>query len=349
MYEHTRDSTYREAAIQANRFVRRAVRVDGPAETFGGVKGSFPVNGDYGRFEYLSWGAKFMADSLMLEMDIRPFAEVQVGIHTMRPRIATSQTNDRNRAMELNAYRGSESERLRSADVVRMIERIAGDRALDVGARDGHFSRILAEQFASVTALDLQQPQINHPGIVCVSGDVTDLAFPNDSFDLVVCTEVLEHIPPHLLTDACLELERVTERYLLIGVPFKQDIRVGRTTCGMCGVANPPWGHVNLFDEQRLVSLFPRLKVQELSFVGVNGASTNRLSTLLMDLAGNPYGTYGQEEPCVVCGAPLTTPSRRTLFQKICTKAAYWARRVTEPMQNAHPNWIHYLFRKSGS
>ncbi len=33
----------------------------------GGIKGSFPVNGAYGRYQYLNWAAKFFMDSLMLE------------------------------------------------------------------------------------------------------------------------------------------------------------------------------------------------------------------------------------------------------------------------------------------
>lgn len=69
--QFTGDTRYAEAGIRANQFVRRTVRIDGPPETRGGVKGSFPVNGDYGKYEYLNWAAKFLADSLMLEMDLR--------------------------------------------------------------------------------------------------------------------------------------------------------------------------------------------------------------------------------------------------------------------------------------
>lgn len=63
----TGDAGWRDAALRANAYVRRTVRLDGPPETRGGVKGSFPVDGDYGTFEYLNWAAKFLADSLMLE------------------------------------------------------------------------------------------------------------------------------------------------------------------------------------------------------------------------------------------------------------------------------------------
>lgn len=174
------------------------------------------------------------------------------------------------------------------------------------------------------------------------------MAFPDDSFDLVVCTEVLEHIPNDRLADACSELARVTRDYLMVGVPFKQDVRVGRTTCTNCRMPNPPWGHVNVFDEQRLRSLFSKLKVEELSFVGTNVESTNSLSTVLMDVAGNPYGTYDQEEPCIACGTKLLPPLPRSLFQKVCTKTAFWTRRATQFARETRPYWIHLLFRKTG-
>jgi hypothetical protein len=47
------------------------MKIHGPAETRGGVKGSFPVDGNYGKFEYLSWASKFLIDSLMLEQVVR--------------------------------------------------------------------------------------------------------------------------------------------------------------------------------------------------------------------------------------------------------------------------------------
>ncbi|MCC6718135.1 MAG: hypothetical protein IT555_09630, partial [Acetobacteraceae bacterium] len=43
------------------------VRISGDPDQAGGVKGSFPVDGDYGRFEYLNWAAKFFIDSNLAE------------------------------------------------------------------------------------------------------------------------------------------------------------------------------------------------------------------------------------------------------------------------------------------
>lgn len=65
------DRRYLEAGLRANAFVRRSVRLDGTEEVRGGVKGSFPVDGDYGRYQLLNWAAKFLADGQMLESDLR--------------------------------------------------------------------------------------------------------------------------------------------------------------------------------------------------------------------------------------------------------------------------------------
>lgn len=71
LYDRTRYKPYRDAAYGLNRAVRRTLRIDDPDETRGAVKGSFPINGDYGRFEYLNWATKFAIDSFTAEQQIR--------------------------------------------------------------------------------------------------------------------------------------------------------------------------------------------------------------------------------------------------------------------------------------
>lgn len=247
--------------------------------------------------------------------------------------------------MDLSEYRNSEKERERIADLMALLPGNI-ETALDIGARDGFISKLLAERFPRVTALDLEQPAIAHEKIQCVKGDATALDFPDNAFDLIFCAEVLEHVPSKLLSKACKELSRVSNRYLIIGVPYQQDIRVGRTTCRACGKKNPPWGHVNSFDEGRIQALFAACEIVKKSFVGIAEPGTNFISSALMDMAGNPYGTYSQDEPCVHCGAAIQRPPQRTLLEKILTKAAFYARDAQAPCLRPHPNWIHVLLEK---
>jgi SAM-dependent methyltransferase len=246
---------------------------------------------------------------------------------------------------DLLEHRATPSEKRRSEDLMRLLPKNRSS-VLDVGARDGYFSLLMAEHFARVVALDLHPPAIRHPGVTALAGDATALCFPDRSFDCVFCAEVLEHIPA--LERACREIARVARYEILIGTPFRQDIRLGRTTCRACGHTNPPWGHLRSFDELELRRLFPGFEVVAKSFVGSVREVTNPLSVLLMDLAGNPWGTYQQDEPCVRCGAKLTAPpAKRTWRSRICSGLAGRINLLQSVLVRPRAKWIHLLFARN--
>jgi SAM-dependent methyltransferase len=248
--------------------------------------------------------------------------------------------------MHLAAYRRTESERVRTSDLLRLLPRRRRS-VLEIGARDGHHSRALTGYFEFVTALDLEMPTFAIEGVTPAQGDVTALSFPDNSFDCVLCAEVLEHVPA--VEKAAAEITRVARHEVLIGVPYRQDTRVGKLTCQKCGKITPAFGHINRFDEERLAKLFPRLCIAEISFAGTTLDRTNSLSSLLMNLARNPWGTYGQDEPCIHCGASLAFPPERNLFQKICSGLAFQLDRTQRLWVKPASSWIHVLFRKGGT
>jgi len=249
------------------------------------------------------------------------------------------------RKLNLQEYRQRPLEKARISDLMAIVPK-GRQSVLEIGARDGHLSRLLTQYFPSVTALDLQKPSFNIAGVTPVQGDVTALHYPDNSFDVVFCTEVLEHIPRRLLGSACQELARVARYEIVVGVPYRQDIRVGRTQCLSCGKANPPWGHVNSFDEARLRELFPGLAVASTTFVGTRKEGTNFLATFLMDLGGNPWGTYEQEESCIHCGKKLIRPAERSILRKAFAAAGHRLERAHHHFLTPTRNWIHLVFSK---
>ncbi|MFI5445914.1 prenyltransferase/squalene oxidase repeat-containing protein [Polaromonas sp. UC242_47] len=68
LHSITGKKEYLEAARRANRYVRRTVHLTDNPDAVGGVRGAFPVDGDYGKFEYLNWATKFCIDSQLMEM-----------------------------------------------------------------------------------------------------------------------------------------------------------------------------------------------------------------------------------------------------------------------------------------
>jgi 2-polyprenyl-3-methyl-5-hydroxy-6-metoxy-1,4-benzoquinol methylase len=99
-----------------------------------------------------------------------------------------------------------------------------GDRVLDVGCGKGELAHDLAERAgASVVGLDVLPEKIAfarqrfaHPGVAYVEADVYDFA-PDDRFDAVVLSNVLEHLR---------EREAVLRRIVELARPQRLLIRV---------------------------------------------------------------------------------------------------------------------------
>jgi hypothetical protein len=71
LFEQTGEPSYRDAALTANRYVRRTVRRFGPGDVRGGILGSFPAHGGYCSDQLVNWAAKFFLDTHFREADLR--------------------------------------------------------------------------------------------------------------------------------------------------------------------------------------------------------------------------------------------------------------------------------------
>lgn len=99
---------------------------------------------------------------------------------------------------------------------------------LEVGAGEGVISERLVERFGSAVALDLPDAGLREewrarPGPAYLHADAQRLPFADSTFDLVVCVEVLEHLPDPRA--GLRELARVGSRHLLLSVPREPVFR----------------------------------------------------------------------------------------------------------------------------
>jgi len=233
-------------------------------------------------------------------------------------------------------------EQLRLENLLRILPR-GRKTVLEIGARHGFVTRVLRDHFESVTALDLEQPPWTMDRVIGVKGNVEHLQFPDNSFDCVLCTEVLEHVPD--VAAGAREILRVARHEVILGVPYRQDTRVGRTTCLHCGRHNPPYGHLHEFDEARLEKLFAPVPLAEKHYISETQERTNRLSAWLHDRAGNPYGVYDQEEPCIHCGHKLERPPLSGMG-RVNAAVAERLFQLQMRLNSSRPMWIHCVFRK---
>jgi len=104
-------------------------------------------------------------------------------------------------------------------------DEVRGSRFLDAGSGGGHFSAAAAEAGAEVWSLDVGENLLAQVASRCEShgviGSVLDMPFEDGFFDVVLCTEVIEHSPNPLR--AVRELARVVRSggILVITTPCK--------------------------------------------------------------------------------------------------------------------------------
>jgi SAM-dependent methyltransferase len=135
-------------------------------------------------------------------------------------------------------------------DVVRgLVRGVRPGRAVDVGSGSGGNSQVLASLGWSVTALEHSPAAAELTaarGVAVVRGDARQLPFADESFDLVMSTDVWEHIED----DECVAQEafRVCRPggRLLVAVPTGMDLWSGHDIA---------LGHVRRYELEQLVSL----------------------------------------------------------------------------------------------
>jgi len=129
--------------------------------------------------------------------------------------------------------------------------------ALDLGSGDGYLSCLLAERGIQVTSIDLSanrlqkfEQQAKQLKITQIQGDITKVDLPSESFDLVVSSEVIEHIRNYqkVLKEAYSLLKN--GGYFIVTVPNNQILRP--VTCPHCLNKIYPDDHVNSFSAQSL-------------------------------------------------------------------------------------------------
>ncbi len=87
-------------------------------------------------------------------------------------------------------------------------------KVLEVGIGNRTVSDYLKSQGIKVTSLDIDREL--KPDVIA---DVLEMPFPDESFDAVLCAEVLEHLPFGDFAKALRELERVSNKWVVLSLP----------------------------------------------------------------------------------------------------------------------------------
>ncbi|MEZ5595328.1 MAG: class I SAM-dependent methyltransferase [Pseudomonadales bacterium] len=106
---------------------------------------------------------------------------------------------------------------------------------LDVGCGDGKITHEIARLTgAAITGLDSSAEALSRLKLRAVLGDAARLPFPDGTFDLVMSTDTLEHLNESVHVAAWQEMFRVARDYVVVAVPFREELLEATARCTAC-------------------------------------------------------------------------------------------------------------------
>lgn len=168
---------------------------------------------------------------------------------------------------QLDVFRAS---RARLDALVRLAEKLASGRTLlNIGCGDGYLEQAARRKNWTVISVDPDATSVERlkaVGVDARCGLIEALPVQTHSVDVVICTEVFEHLAPEALESGLDQIRRVLKPgALLIGtVPYRENLAENEVFCPDCRKRFHRWGHRQSFDESKMQAVISRhLQVRE--------------------------------------------------------------------------------------
>ena len=174
-----------------------------------------------------------------------------------------------------------------------------------------------------------------------VVGDIAAMPFHDREFDLVVCSEVLEHLPVDTFESARSELARLASGWVIVSVPNTEDLYVSSITCPACSARSSPWRHMRSFAPSAMHGLIPGFDLESALVFGPRLARRRRWEMVVKrEILGDDNWT--QSAICPQCG--FRADDRVTSSRQASDRRSFRSRLVglTRPRKR---KWIVAVYR----
>jgi 2-polyprenyl-3-methyl-5-hydroxy-6-metoxy-1,4-benzoquinol methylase len=160
------------------------------------------------------------------------------------------------------------------SSLIMLAKPLKAELILDAGCGEGFTMNKLRENGIGkkIEGIEYEKDAIDFgkklfPNLAIKQGSVYELPYKDSSFDLVICTEVLEHLEKPSI--ALREMLRVSKKYLIISVPNEPLFMLGNFLRGknLSRLGNDE-GHINHWNPLSLKRYLTqnKVKVKRISF-----------------------------------------------------------------------------------
>lgn len=172
---------------------------------------------------------------------------------------------------------------------------------LDAGCGNGAITNHLPAD-RHIEGCDISKAALAHVRCPTKIADLTDLPFSDGEFDLVLATDVLEHIPETTYARALSELYRVSSRWILVAVPYKEILDAATVECRSCKTLFHVHLHQRSYSARELAKSWEgRAGVVAHAFCGARWRWSSPLVVQLLHLANGRHYPF-EHAQCPQCG-----------------------------------------------
>ncbi|MGE0625210.1 MAG: class I SAM-dependent methyltransferase [Pseudomonadales bacterium] len=184
------------------------------------------------------------------------------------------------------------------------------DSLLDVGCGDGKLTKVIAETLSMTTfrGLDISEEALSRCDFPTDLGSADHLPYEDSLFDCVMSTDMLEHLSDDIVQAAVSEMFRVAGKWVILSVPYRENLLLGMTRCKACG--NPfhvNW-HQRRYTHNEIDTLIP--KGWGVRAIVLSGEKWVRMHPVEIMFRRAVLGEWSgwENAVCPECGSPSMDP-----------------------------------------
>lgn len=161
---------------------------------------------------------------------------------------------------------------------------------LDYGCGKGHIIGYFLRKGIQISGVDMSEEEVkivdkkykknsNFKGVKLFDGE--KLPFSDNEFDLITCTECIEHVLDMHMSTFLSELYRVQKKdgVILITTPNEENIQKSQICCPNCNTVYHPQGHVRSFSSYTLTDLMEKYRYKTVLCGGTDFNHIQRMIT----------------------------------------------------------------------
>jgi ubiquinone/menaquinone biosynthesis C-methylase UbiE len=126
---------------------------------------------------------------------------------------------------------------------------------LDIGCGNGLITNELAKKY-QVVGVDRSKAALEFVKGDKIEASCDSVPVEDQSFDMVLSSELLEHLDAPTFEKTIKELERISKKYILVGVPNQESLIKGLTVCPECKTQFHNCYHQQSFNSVKIENLF---------------------------------------------------------------------------------------------